>query len=119
MDKLELISNLTVLLATKGLPITLFLAVVGFACATVLGSIVGIIRFFRIPVLSQVLKGYVDCMRGLPFLMILFFLFYVLPFFGMRMTAMTTAVLALTMHTGAYVSEIVRGALVAISACTA
>lgn len=114
MDMLNMMGNLTLLLAQKGLPVTIILALAGFACAVVFGSIVGVIRFFKTLVLSQVLKVYVDCMRGLPFLMILFFLFYVMPFFGMRMSAMTTAILALTLHTGAYVSEIVRGALVSI-----
>lgn len=114
MDTLTMIWNLTLLLAQKGLPVTLAIALAGFACAVVLGGIVGIIRFLNIPFLSQCLRGYVDAMRGLPFLMILFFLFYVMPFFGLRMSAMTTAVLALALHTGAYVSEIVRGALSAI-----
>ncbi|WP_027362774.1 amino acid ABC transporter permease [Desulfospira joergensenii] len=114
MDMFNMVGNLTLLLAKKGLPVTITLALAGFACAAVFGSLVGVIRFFKTLILSQVLKIYVDCMRGLPFLMILFFLFYVMPFFGMRMSAMTTAILALTLHTGAYVSEIVRGALVSI-----
>jgi len=114
MDTLNMLGNLTLLLAQRGLPVTIVLAVAGFACAAVFGGIVGVIRFFKTPVLSQILKAYVDCMRGLPFLMILFFLFYVMPFFGMRMSAMTTAVLSMTLHTGAYVSEIIRGALLSI-----
>ena len=114
MESLHLVGNLTLLLAQKGLPITLTLAFAGFACASVFGCIIGIIRFFKIPFVSQVLRIYVDSMRGLPFLMILFFLFYVMPFFGMRMSAMTTAVLSLTLHTGAYISEIIRGALISI-----
>lgn len=106
--------NLFLLLAERGLPATLILAVVGFVFAIVLGGAVGLIRFLRIPIISPLLRCYIDVMRGLPFLMILFFLFYVLPFFGIRMTAMTTGILALSLHTGAYVSEIIRSALQSI-----
>lgn len=114
MDTLTLIGKLTLLLAERGLPATCILAVAGFVAAIALGTFAGLVRFLRVPVLSPLLRVYVDAMRGLPFLMILFFLFYVLPFFGLRLSALTTGILALSMHSGAYVSEIVRSALQSI-----
>ena len=114
METMKLVWNLTVLLAERGLPPTLILALAGFLFATIIGVTVGLIRFLRIPVLSQLLKVYVDVMRGLPFLMIIFFMFYFLPFADVRLSSMTTAILALSMHTGAYLSEIIRGALKSI-----
>ncbi|BDQ36569.1 hypothetical protein SYK_09290 [Pseudodesulfovibrio nedwellii] len=114
MDILSLTGNLFVLLAERGLPATLLLAVAGFVIAILFGVFTGLVRFLKIPVLSQILRIYVDFMRGLPFLMILFFLFYVLPFFGLRLSALTTGILALSMHSGAYVSEIIRSALQSI-----
>jgi polar amino acid transport system permease protein len=114
MDILSMTGNLFILLAQRGLPVTVLLAVAGFAFAILLGTITGLVRFLRIPVLSQLLRVYVDFMRGLPFLMILFFLFYVLPFFGLRLSALTTGILALSLHSGAYVSEIIRSALQSI-----
>ena len=114
MDTLTLIGKLTIVLAERGLPATCILAVAGFVAAIALGMFAGLVRFLRVPILSPLLRVYVDAMRGLPFLMILFFLFYVLPFFGLRLSALTTGILALSMHSGAYVSEIVRSALQSI-----
>jgi len=102
------------LILREGVPVTLSLAVIGYVLAMLIGCAVGLVRFLRTPVLSQLLRVYVDCMRGLPFLMIVFFLYYVLPFFSVRLDAFETAVLALSMHSGAYLSEIVRGSLQAI-----
>ncbi len=102
------------LILREGVPVTLSLAVIGYVLAMLIGGCVGLVRFLRMPVLSQLLRGYVDCMRGLPFLMIVFFLYYVLPFFSIRLDAFETAVLALSLHSGAYLSEIVRGSLEAI-----
>lgn len=106
--------NVLWLILRDGLPTTLSLAVIGFVLAMLLGGTVGLVRFLRVPVLRHVLRLYVDCMRGLPFLMIVFVLYYVLPFFSVRLDAYATAVLALTLHSGAYLSEIVRGSLLAI-----
>ena len=113
-DLLIITRDLFFLYFTKGLPISIYLSLFGFVTAMIVGFIVGLIRFLRIPVLRNLLQVYVEGMRGLPFLMILYFLFYILPFFDIRLTSFETAVLALTLHTGAYISEIVRGSLLAI-----
>ncbi len=113
-DILLITRDLFILYLTKGLPVTIYLSVLGFVTAMLLGFMVGVIRFLRVPIFRNVLQAYVDGMRGLPFLMVLYFLFHVLPFFDIRLTAFATAVLALTLHTGAYISEIVRGSLLAI-----
>jgi len=113
-DLLIITRDLLSLYFTKGLPVSIYLSLFGFVTAMIVGFIVGLIRFLRIPVLRNLLQVYVEGMRGLPFLMVLYFLFYVLPFFDIRLTSFETAVLALTLHTGAYISEIVRGSLLAI-----
>lgn len=113
-DPLLIARTLFVLFFTKGLPVTVYLSLLGFVTAMLVGFVVGLVRFLRVPILRNLLQVYVDGMRGLPFLMVLYFLFHVLPFFDMRLTAFSTAVLALTLHTGAYISEIVRGSLLAI-----
>lgn len=113
-ESLHTLSSVLRLVLRDGLPTTVTLAILGFILALLVGGIVGLIRFLRVPVISFIFRVYVDSMRGLPFLMIVFVLYYVLPFFGLRFDAFNTAVLALTMHTGAYLSEIVRGSLQAI-----
>ncbi len=106
--------NLILLYVERGLPVTLYLSALGFATAMLMGFMVGLTRYLKVPVVHHVLQAYVDGMRGLPFLMVLYFLFHVLPFWDIRLTAFATAILALTLHTGAYVSEIVRGSLQSI-----
>ena len=113
-DVLVIARNLFFLYFTKGLPVTIYLSLLGFVTAMLVGFVIGLTRFLRVPILRNLFQAYVDGMRGLPFLMVLYFLFHVLPFFDIRLTAFATAVLALTLHTGAYISEIVRGSLLAI-----
>jgi polar amino acid transport system permease protein len=107
----EIVIGLIKLLAVKGLPVTLFLSVAGFSLALLVGCVCGIVRFLKWPFFSQVIALYVDFMRGLPFLMVVFFLFYVFPFLGIRLSAIQAGILALTLHTGAYLTEIVRSSL--------
>jgi polar amino acid transport system permease protein len=113
-DALVITRNLFFLYLTKGLPVTIYISLLGFLTAMLVGFVIGLTRFLRVPILRNFFQAYVDGMRGLPFLMVLYFLFHVLPFFDIRLTAFATAVLALTLHTGAYISEIVRGSLLAI-----
>jgi ABC-type amino acid transport system permease subunit len=54
-------------------------------------------------------------MRGTPLLLQLIYVYYVLPEAGVRLDAFTAAVLALTLNYSAYISEVYRGGILAIS----
>ncbi len=58
--------------------------------------------------------GYVELIRNTPFLVQIFIFYFSLPVIGIRLTANTAALLAMTVNLGAYASEIVRAGIEAI-----
>lgn len=60
--------------------------------------------------------AYVECFRGTSALVQLFWVYFVLPAFGLRLDAAAAAILVLGLNTGAYGAELVRGALAAVPA---
>ena len=104
--------------------ITIEATLLGFALAAVLGLVFAILRMSRNPWIANLTTGLVEFVRGTPVLIQLFFMFYVLPRFGITMPAMLTGVLALGLHYATYCSEVYRAGLDNIprgqwEACTA
>ena len=58
------------LLLTKGLPMTLLLAVLALVTAFVLGVLLGVIRSYKIPVVRVILDAWLAIIRGVPFLLL-------------------------------------------------
>ncbi|CAN5483156.1 amino acid ABC transporter permease [soil metagenome] len=89
------------------------------ACALLLGCAVGLlVGIGRLDPTRRWLYGactaYVAVIRGTPLLVQLFILFFGLPHFGILLPAFLCGVLGLGVYSGAYVSEIVRGAIQSI-----
>lgn len=89
------------------------------ACALALGCVLGLlVGIGRLNPKRRWLYGactaYVAAIRGTPLLVQLFILFFGLPHFGILLPAFLCGVLGLGVYSGAYVSEIVRGAIQSI-----
>jgi polar amino acid transport system permease protein len=89
------------------------------SCALLLGCVLGLlVGIGRLEPQRRVLYGlctaYVSVVRGTPLLVQLFILFFGLPHFGLLLPAFACGVLGLGVYSGAYVSEIVRGAIQSI-----
>ena len=89
------------------------------ACALALGCVLGLlVGIGRLDPKRRWLYGactaYVAVIRGTPLLVQLFILFFGLPHFGILLPAFLCGVLGLGVYAGAYVSEIVRGAIQSI-----
>ena len=89
------------------------------ACALALGCVLGLlVGIGRLNPKRRWLYGactaYVAAIRGTPLLVQLFILFFGLPHFGILLPAFVCGVLGLGVYSGAYVSEIVRGAIQSI-----
>ena len=93
---------------------TLEATVLGFAVALVLGLLLAIGRMFGARWLRTLVGAFVEFVRSTPLLVQLFFLYYVLPQFGVTLGAMFTGVMALGMHYGAYCSEVYRAGFVSV-----
>jgi polar amino acid transport system permease protein len=79
--------------------------------ATCVAFTLGILRVSLFPV-TRVLAGcVVEFLRGISTVVVLFWLYFALPFLGISLGAETAAVLGLGLVHGAYTSEVVRGAL--------
>jgi len=88
------------------------------ASSEVIGILFGlttaIIRVTKIKVLSQIAVIYVDFFRGTPLLMQIIFVYYALPYVGINLPAPVAGIVALSINSGAYVSEIFRAGIESI-----
>jgi polar amino acid transport system permease protein len=91
--------------------ITLQATVLGFLVALVVGLLFAVGRMAGPVWLRLTVGGVVEFIRSTPLLIQIFFLYYVMPEFGLTLDAMPTGVLALGLHYGAYCSEVYRAGL--------
>ena len=98
-------------LLLQGLELTLAVSFSALLVSVVLGTGLGLLRFFRLPVLARLGNAYVDIVRGIPLIVLLSVVYYGLPTLGLTLPSFPAAVLALGLYSAAYTSEIVRGGL--------
>jgi polar amino acid transport system permease protein len=100
----------------NGLGKTILLTVVSFPIALVLGLLLALPRIGkkRIRILSIPAAIIVELIRGTPLILQLFYLYYVLPYFGIRLDPFQAGVLGLAINYAAYLSEIYRAGIEAI-----
>ena len=97
-----------------GLLVTLEVAVVSVILSFLIGSVLGVLRYLKIPVFSLILGVVIDIIRNLPLLLIIFFTYFALPQIGIQFSIFWSAVVALTIFESAMISEIIRGGLLAV-----
>lgn len=95
----------------EGLKTTILVTFAGTALAMILGLVLILIRLARIPVVSAVATWVSYVIRGTPLLIQLYFLFFVLPNYGIVMTPLTTGIVALGLYYGVLASEIYRAGI--------
>ena len=95
----------------QGTWLTLQIAVVGCLLAVAMATIAALCRLYGPRPLRWLAVTYVEFFRGTSALVQLFWLFFVLPDFGISMEPFTVAVLGLGLNVGAYGAEVVRGAI--------
>ncbi|MER1955300.1 MAG: ectoine/hydroxyectoine ABC transporter permease subunit EhuC [Desemzia incerta] len=110
MSTLEILGSLL----KEGLLVTVSLTFFSAILALVLGFGSGLARMSKSKIIRFIAGTYVELFRGTSLLVQLFFIYFVLPMFGLRMSAMVAAVLAIGLNFGAYTSEVVRSAVQAI-----
>ena len=90
---------------------TLVATILGTALAAVLGLVFAIIRRAHVPVLAPLTTAFIEFVRSTPLLVQLFFLFFVLPEFGLTLPALTTGVIGLGVHYACYLAEVYRAGI--------
>jgi polar amino acid transport system permease protein len=87
--------------------VTIEATLVGFVIAALLGLALTLLRI-TFPIAAWPISLAVELIRSTPLLIQIFFLYFVMPQFGIVLDAFTTGVLALGLHYGAYCSEVYR-----------
>ena len=99
----------------KGMGITMLVSGVSLVAGTLLGVICGILRTFPKWGISRLMGFYADYMRGIPFLVHIFIIYFILPEVGIQLDPFPAAAIALTVYAGAYISEIVAAGILSVS----
>jgi polar amino acid transport system permease protein len=100
----------------SGLQITVLLTFVSMVLAMLIGMVLALARLDpRRRWLSVPAAVFVEIIRGSPLILQLFYIFYVFPFFGLRLGAMEAGILGLAINYGAYISEVFRAGIEAVN----
>src|SRR4029078_4158144 len=94
-----------------GLLVTIEVSLITVAVSTVIGVLLGVGLVYGPAPLRWAVRGYSDIIRGIPILVLLFFVYYGLPLTGLNLNSFAAAVLGLTVFKIAQVIEYVRGAI--------
>ena len=97
-----------------GFGVTMLMWIPGSLLAIAFGLLVAILRHFGGPALDRLLFLLLGVIRGTPFLVQIFLLYYGGPFIGLDFDAPTAGLLGLSVYGGAYFAELIRGGLLAI-----
>ena len=100
-----------------GLLVTLVLGVFGIAIAFPLGILLALGRRSQLPVISMFCTLFIEFIRGVPLITLLFFGMVMLPLFlpeGLNLDGLVRVLVAVTLFQAAYMAEVIRGGLQAI-----
>lgn len=97
-----------------GVLITFKITLLAICCAVPLGLITGLGRISRNRVINLVASTYVEVIRGIPLLVQIFYIYYALSRF-VQVSGITSAVVAISFCYGAYMGEVFRAGISAIS----
>lgn len=98
----------------NGLTVTIQVAIPSAILAYAISVAAGLGRLSRNAAVRLMSGAYVEIFRGVSLLVILFWLFFVLPEFGLTLSPYVAALLGISLNAGAYGAEIVRGAVQAV-----
>lgn len=99
----------------KGLYYTLLISVLGLLIGFILGAIFGFGRIARNKFIYSISTVYVEVLRGTPVLVQAIWIYYALPLIiGFNIPSIVAGVIVIALNSGAYIAEIVRGAVQSI-----
>lgn len=98
-------------LLTQGLLVTVQATIGGALLAFVLGLFLALLRRSPRPYISRPVGAVSEFIRSTPLLVQLFVLYYVMPDFGVKMTALTTGIIGLGVHYATYTAEVYRAGI--------
>ncbi|MCR5045381.1 MAG: amino acid ABC transporter permease [Treponema sp.] len=91
--------------------LTLRIGFIGITLSFFVGIFCALVRYWKIPALSFVVRAYTELSRNTPLLIQLFFLYFALPRLGIKLSSEHCGIIGLTFLGGSYMAETFRGAL--------
>lgn len=98
----------------SGTLVTVLLTVLSSVLAIAIALVAGLMRLSPNAVLRGIATVYIEIFRGTSLLVQLYWIFYVLPLFGVTLEKFTAGFVAVGMNLGAYGAELVRGAILSV-----
>ncbi len=100
----------------RGLKLTVEITVGGLFFGFLLGSAAGLMKISRNTLVRFIAGTYIESIRGTPMLVQAMFLYYGVPLaIGVRIAPVTAGIIIIAINSGAYIAEIVRGAVQSIN----
>jgi len=98
----------------NGVVLTIVVTLGSLILSTLLGLVWALMRVSGIGVLSSLSAGVINVIRGIPIIVLLFYLYFVMPDLGVTLTALQAAILGLGIAYSAYQAENFRAGIEAI-----
>ncbi|SUN49639.1 amino-acid ABC transporter permease yckA [Streptococcus dysgalactiae subsp. dysgalactiae] len=98
----------------SGLPYTLGISLLSFVTGLLLGLGLALLGRSRQRLIHYLVRAYISIMRGVPMIVVLFALYFGLPYYGLELPALLCAYLGFSMVSAAYISEVFRSSIEAI-----
>jgi polar amino acid transport system permease protein len=101
-------------LLLDGLRLTIIVSIVGAVLALSFGGLLVASVSSGWRPLAIAVRLYTELILGVPFLVLLYVIYFVLPQLGFRLSELPTGLLTITLYYGPYMAEIIRGAVMAV-----
>jgi len=98
----------------QGVWLTILVTIGSLILSTILGLFWALLRVSNVRVLSKLSAGLINVIRGIPIIVLLFYLYFVMPDFGVALTALQAAIVGLGIAYSAYQAENFRAGIEAI-----
>lgn len=98
----------------KGLWLTIAVTALALCLSTALGLLWALLRTSGIPALAGPTRIFVELVRGIPILVILFYIYFVMPELGLDLTAFQAGVIGLALTYSCYIGETFRAGIEAV-----
>lgn len=99
----------------QGVKLTIWITIFGLIIGFILGAIAGLAKTSRRKLPQRIAGIYIESIRGTPLMVQVMFLYFGLPLMmGMRVPPLAAGIVAIGLNSGAYIAEIVRGAIQSI-----
>lgn len=91
---------------------TMELTLLSLVFASVIGLFIGLLNVSKNKILNTIANVYIDCIRGVPLIVLAFFVYFGIPMaLGIRLNALVAGIISLSLNAGAYMAEIVRAGI--------